>query len=160
MISIGVNAFADCISLASITLPEGVTKIGAYTFNNCSSLTSVTIPEGVTSIGELAFNDCTNLASITSHAVMPPCCGDDTFEGVDKSIPVYVPVSSVVDYQVAEEWKEFTNVIGMETNIEKTTDNDRQAIVIYDLTGRRVLDTENLKGGIYIINGRKVLIDD
>ena len=30
-------------------------------------------------------------------------------------------------------------------------------LTIYDLTGRKVTDTENLKGGIYIVNGRKVI---
>ncbi len=37
---------------------------------------------------------------------------------------------------------------------------DYSQLNIYDLTGRKVADTENLKGGIYIVNGRKVLIDD
>ena len=31
-------------------------------------------------------------------------------------------------------------------------------LMIYDLQGRRVLDTENIKGGLYIVNGRKVLV--
>jgi len=31
---------------------------------------------------------------------------------------------------------------------------------IYDLTGRKVTSIENLKGGIYIVNGRKVVIGD
>ena len=35
---------------------------------------------------------------------------------------------------------------------------DKSQLTIYDLTGRKVTDTENLKGGIYIINGRKVVI--
>jgi len=30
--------------------------------------------------------------------------------------------------------------------------------LIYDVKGRSVLDTENLKGSIYIVNGRKILI--
>ena len=33
-----------------------------------------------------------------------------------------------------------------------------QDSTIYDLTGRKMLKTENLKGGIYIVNGRKVII--
>ncbi len=36
---------------------------------------------------------------------------------------------------------------------------DSGQMTIYDLTGRRVLYTENLKGGIYIINGKKVLVN-
>jgi len=63
--SIGNYAFYNCSSLTSITLPEGVTSIGSYTFYNCSSLTSITLPEGVTSIGEDAFRHCSSLMSIT-----------------------------------------------------------------------------------------------
>ncbi len=37
---------------------------------------------------------------------------------------------------------------------------DYSQLNIYDLTGRKVTDTENLKGGIYIVNGRKVVIND
>jgi len=37
-----------------------------------------------------------------------------------------------------------------------TMDNGQWTI--YDLTGRKVTSIENLKGGIYIVNGRKVVI--
>ena len=63
--SIGDSAFADCIGLSSITIPEGVTSIGDWAFRGCSSLTSITIPEGVTSIGYVAFRGCSSLTSIT-----------------------------------------------------------------------------------------------
>ena len=43
------------------------------------------------------------------------------------------------------------------TDIEQTTDNRQQTTVIYDLQGRKVADTEVLKG-IYIVNGKKVVI--
>ena len=46
---------------------------------------------------------------------------------------------------------------GGTTSIEKTTDNGEQTTIIYDLHGRRITDTEGLKG-IYIVNGRKVVI--
>ena len=36
--------------------------------------------------------------------------------------------------------------------------NDNSQLTIYDLKGRKVTDTENLKGGIYIVNGKKVVI--
>ena len=35
-----------------------------------------------------------------------------------------------------------------------------QPSTIYDLTGRKVTDTENLKGGIYIVNGQKIIVKD
>jgi len=42
--SIGVEAFCNCTSLTSITIPNSVTSIGAGAFIYCTSLTSVTIP--------------------------------------------------------------------------------------------------------------------
>ncbi len=63
--SIGDNAFYDCTSLTSITIPEGVTSIGDDAFQSCSGLTSITIPSSVTSIGNSAFGDCSGLTSVT-----------------------------------------------------------------------------------------------
>ncbi len=63
--NIGENAFSWCTSLTSITIPNSVTNIGDWAFSCCSSLTSITIPNSVTSIGSYAFNSCTRLTSIT-----------------------------------------------------------------------------------------------
>ena len=35
---------------------------------------------------------------------------------------------------------------------------DSDELIIYDLQGRRVLDKESIKGGLYIVNGRKVIM--
>ena len=63
--SIGDEAFTECISLTSVTIPGSVKSIGAVSFANCYNLTSITIPESVTRIGDYAFYACENLASIT-----------------------------------------------------------------------------------------------
>ena len=62
---IGSHAFSGCTGLTSITIPDSVTEIGNYAFCSCESLTSITIPDGVTFIGGAAFFDCESLTSIT-----------------------------------------------------------------------------------------------
>ena len=107
--NIGAYAFFDCGSLTSINIPEGVTNIGDWTFYLCKNLTSITIPNSVTELGNLAFADCESVTSITCKATNPPAAGN-SFQGIDKSIPVYVPAESVSAYQSAGEWCEFTNI--------------------------------------------------
>lgn len=63
--ALGDNAFVDCISLTSVTMPEGITAIGNGTFKSCTGLTDVTIPNSVESIGREAFTGCASLKSIT-----------------------------------------------------------------------------------------------
>ena len=58
------SAFEYCTSLMSMTIPDGVKYISNYVFNECTSLTSVTIPDSVTSIGDSAFAYCTSLVSV------------------------------------------------------------------------------------------------
>ena len=62
--SIGDNAFRDCATLTSITIPNSVTTFGTFAFRNCTSLTSVSIPNSVTTFGTNIFNGCTALASV------------------------------------------------------------------------------------------------
>ena len=62
---IGGGAFSGCDSLASITIPDGVTAIGYYAFRWCNSLESIIIPDSVTYIGMDAFYYCDSLTSIT-----------------------------------------------------------------------------------------------
>ncbi len=53
---VGYDAFYDCKSLTSVTLPETVTGIGDYAFYGCEALTSLTIPASVHTIGYRAFD--------------------------------------------------------------------------------------------------------
>lgn len=53
---IPTNAFASCISLSQVNLPEGISIIPESAFSGCSNLTSLDIPETVTTIEERAFS--------------------------------------------------------------------------------------------------------
>lgn len=57
--------FWSCISIQSITIPDGVTEIGDFAFKDCWGLTSIVIPEGVTKLWGEAFDGCINLTSVT-----------------------------------------------------------------------------------------------
>ena len=60
----GLFAFADCSSLSSAVIEDGITEVPLYMFRNCTSLTSVQLPESVTVLNSQCFKD-TGLTSIT-----------------------------------------------------------------------------------------------
>ena len=64
--SIGNYAFAWCLYLNSIVIPNSVTAIEGHAFFDCRNLNSITIPNSVESIAYLdeAFIHCDNLSQI------------------------------------------------------------------------------------------------
>lgn len=63
--SIGSCAFLRCTNLKTVTLGNGITEIPGSAFCYCESLTSIALPDGLKSIGEDAFRNCTSLTSIS-----------------------------------------------------------------------------------------------
>ena len=60
-------SFMYCMSLESVTIPNGLTNISEYVFSHCFSLRSVVMPNTVSFIGDRVFHNCYSLARI----VMP-----------------------------------------------------------------------------------------
>ena len=108
--SLGKFAFYGCSGLTSITIPNSVTNIEKSAFLGCTGLTSITIPNSVTSIGDYAFDGCSGLTSITFEGSRHPKFGNDVFDDVDKSIPVYVPSISIDEYKEALGGWDFSNI--------------------------------------------------
>jgi len=61
------GAFQYCLSLAYITLSDGLTYIGDYAFR-ALKLSTITIPTTVTSMGTAVFCDCRHLSKIIWNA--------------------------------------------------------------------------------------------
>lgn len=64
IISIGGNAFQNCTSLTTISLPDSLTSIGGSAFYGCGALTTISLPDSLTRIGDRVFQDCTSLTTI------------------------------------------------------------------------------------------------
>lgn len=65
---IGDSAFAGCTGLEQVEISPNLTTIGPNSFYSCNGLTSVVVPDKVTIIESLAFFGCLNLESITIPA--------------------------------------------------------------------------------------------
>ena len=99
-------------NLGGITIPKKVHTIGSGAFLYCSSLDSLVFDgDGVQTIGDSAFSHCTQLSKILLQDTLPPIIEAHTFEGVDRSIPIYVPMGASERYKEAPYWSEFQNFI-------------------------------------------------
>ena len=153
------ECFAFCSNLKEIIIPNSVTSIETAAFRDCTGLTSVEIPNSVTSIGEDAFSSCTGLTSITSLIPAESLFDINSyvFYNVDKTFcTLYVPVGTKETYASTKGWKDFVNIVEKDfTGIEDVVAEGERVKTVYDLNGRAV---ENPSSGIYIINGKKVVI--
>ena len=119
--SIGSNAFYRCRGLTSVTIGNSVIIIGDGAFFGCIVLTNVTIGNSVTTIGENAFDRCYGLNSVTCLATTPPTIdkyynNDDYYafpSEVTRQATLYVPEESVLAYQSAYNWKDFSQIVGI-----------------------------------------------
>ncbi|MEI6754116.1 MAG: leucine-rich repeat protein [Paludibacter sp.] len=113
VISIGNNTFYNCTSLTTIDIPSSVTTIGSGAFNGCSNLKSITFPSSVISIGSSAFSSCTGLISIYANSSpIDLSLSSTVFGSANKTTCIlYVPYKAKVLYAVANQWKDFTNIV-------------------------------------------------
>ena len=143
-----ILAYAPGKADSEFTTPATVTTIALGAFAGCENLQDLTLTADVANIGQGAFADCTALKSITCEAATPPTCtvigkgtaSEETpFDGITKTIPVFVPASSLADYQGADGWSYFSNIQGP---------FDPTGKVAYQLVD---LSTESVTEGQYLI---------
>lgn len=107
---IGYYAFYGCSNAKYAKLSNQLTDIREYTFSGCRSLEGIVIPASVETIGQHAFDGCRSMQYVTCEAINPPVCGTQTFNYVDKSIPLYVPAASMETYAQADQWRDFSDI--------------------------------------------------
>ena len=166
--SIGADAIWGIDDLTEVSIPNSITTIGENVFWACYYMTKVTIGSGVTSIGAGAFALCEGLTEMTVLATVPPTVGDDTFGGVSRNIPVYVPAASLAAYQAADVWKEFNLLALPATGLQTPSMPESISLqggmlhnpqglhlTIYDMQGRQVYSgndaTISLTAGVYVM---------
>ena len=158
--TIGLGAFAHNIECEEVYLPKTLEIF----FGN----------------DEGAFGSCDNLKKAVCLAVDPPQTLDggpdfSSEEGInmspvdfvkiftgfdDDDFVLEVPAGSEEKYRSANGWKNVANNIVTGIRSVKTSQGK---VVVYDITGKRYNHTDaqtinTLQRGIYIINGKKVLV--
>ena len=144
---------------ATIVAPEAPEKEG-HTFNGWGEMAE-TVPAGdVTYEGSYTINiykvyyyvgeEQVHTAEVAYGEAIPeyiyePTGEGDVFEGWVGETYETMPAHDV------------TYVANITNGIEQSEISNHKSEMIFDLMGRKVTDTENLKGGIYIVNGKKVI---
>ena len=102
------NEFYGCTNLQSVKIGDGVKSFGKYSFSGCSKIDSFEFGRSVTNIGEEAFSDCTSMTNLTSYNPIPPVCGSQALDDINKwTCTLHVPTDALEAYMGAEQWNNF-----------------------------------------------------
>ena len=145
---ISENEFYGCASLKSVSMGDGIDTIGKYAFSGCSALESFSFGTGLKSIGDEAFSDCTGMKKLVSKTAVPPVCGPQALDDINKwECTLYVPQESLDAYKSAAQWKEFffleTGIKNVPNTSSSATESER-----YSTDGTRLASPQK---GINII---------
>ena len=158
------NEFYGCTNLQNVSIGDNVKSIGKWAFSGCSSLKNFTFGSGLQSIGQEAFSDCINITQISSEAVVPPTCGINALDDINKwNCKLFVPKANINAYKQAPQWKEFF-FIESTTGITNTVYNKAGLADVYTIDGTKRLSKAStdeinaLPKGVYIVNGKKIII--
>ena len=173
---ISENEFYGCTALKTVSMGDGVKTIGDWAFSGCSSLDSFSFGTGMKTIGTEAFSDCTVMTKLYSKAIVPPTCGTQALDDINKwNCELYVPQASITKYQIVDQWKEFFFIKDIVSGIEDVyveevavtveggeiiVKNVTGIVTVYNLNGIAVASEiadgnevrfDNLHPGVYIV---------
>ena len=157
----------------AFVIPDGTVGISDDAFSTCAGMTSVTIPNSVKSIGCNAFESCIGMTEVRSLIEEPFPIAESAFQNWDggtgylfTDATLYVPFGTKAKYEAQEGWRQFKNIVEMGSTaidgIANGTTNRVGRPEVLTLTGLKVsaqdATLKNLKKGIYIVGGRKVIV--
>ena len=135
------NNYTNC-TLLDLSRVTGITMVPSYAFDY-TNLESVYLPASIENIGYRAFYECKQLSSLTVYAMVPPTVENYAFSGIPEGLVVYVPASSISQYQEAEGWKDFTflpiqeDIRNVTVSLPEGTDASVYAQMWLELTNRK-----------------------
>jgi len=110
--TINYSAFYDNYSLEEVQFNEGLQTIGDAAFAYNFALKEIRLPSTLLSIGEGGFLTNQNSEiSVYCSAATPPNIVSNTFQGRTTG-SLHVTVADVEAYRVADNWKDFSEIIG------------------------------------------------
>ena len=90
-------------------------------YSSCTGLTSINLPKSVTTIGDYAFDDCDNLTVVKVAMASPVAITSGVFSN-RANATLYVPFGSKPDYEAADYWKEFKQIIEFDPSASSEVD--------------------------------------
>ena len=159
--SIGNEAFWGCKEVTNINIIDGVKSIGNSAFYGCNDLETLYISNTIESIGDYAFAECNNIFDIKIGSKKAITASENIFSSdAYNNACLYVPTGRKFAYEKTTPWNNFYIVEMDFTGIDEVYDEvkgegGKVEGVYYDLSGRAV---ENPANGVYIVNGKKVVI--
>lgn len=179
--SIGDNAFSGCpienlsvdaeafcsknyfnSNLKKLVIGDNVLAVQESAFSDCTSLTEVRLGKGIRNIGSNAFGGSNSIENIYSFNPIPPACADETvFDAYTYNAAiVYVPKerNAIARYKSDAVWSKFFEIYEIEEDntLINGISADNEYTIYYDLQGHKT--DKPSKSGIYIRNGKKVMI--
>ena len=153
-------AFYNCRGVTNIDIVDGVKSIGNSAFYGCCDLETLYISNTIESIGDYAFAECNNILDIKIGSKKVITASENIFStDVYNNAYLYVPDGRKDFYAKTSPWSNFIiremDFTGIDEVFNEVKGENGKVKTIYDLNGRAV---EKPAKGIYIINGKKVLI--
>ncbi|MCR5312065.1 MAG: leucine-rich repeat domain-containing protein, partial [Bacteroidaceae bacterium] len=143
-------------------IPETVETIASKAFYECDYLQTITIPATCTFIDTTGIYSCLKLTKVIAKNPTPIEFTSEPFYGSFlKRCTLYVPTESLDNYKATYGWDLFSQIRTLddyeyELGISATKkEEDSRSNRIYTIDGRIIANTDNLKPGIYIKNGKK-----